>query len=214
MVTQQELWNSRWQDTWRGEETNCLALCFWSRCIRPRTSGVVLDLGAGDGPDTLWFAQQGLSVLSVDFSKNALARIEERCKRSGVESHVRTLHSSICDVSLPEQSVDYVYSHLGLHFFNNEDTRRVFANIERWLKPNGTLGLKVKSTADPMYGKGEEIDEDVFLLDGQLRRFFSISTIERLLSGFNILMLEEYLGPYPGYSFDQGLIDVMAEKID
>jgi hypothetical protein len=101
---------------------------------------------------------------------------------------------------------------LGLHFFNNEDTNRVFVNIERWLKPGGPLGLKVKSTADPLYGKGEEIDEDVFMLDGQMRRFFSISTIEKLLSGFNILSLDEYLGPYPGYSFDQGLIDVMAKK--
>ena len=212
MLMQQELWNKRWQNMWRGEATNCLAVCFWAQRIRPRAKGVILDLGAGDGPDTLWFAQQGLSVLAADFSSAALSRLEERCEHHGVSHLVRTLHSSISELALPEKSVDYVYSHLGIHFFDNNDTNRIFGNIEKWLQPNGSLGLKVKSTADPMYGKGDELDENVFLLDGQLRRLFAASEIEKLLGGFEIHILEEYLGPYPGYAFDQGLIDVMATK--
>ena len=172
----------------------------------------MLDLGAGDGPDTLWFAEKGLSVISVGFSKTALTRIEEHSRKAGVKKNIKTVKSFLPRLILPEEYVDFIYSHLGVHFFDKKVTRSLFERMKTWMKLKGTLGLKLKSTSDPMYGRGEEIDEDVFILDRQLRHFFTTEKATRLLKGFQIHELKEYIDPYPGYSFDQGFINIIATK--
>ena len=47
--------------------------------------GRALDLGAGEGRNTLWLAQQGWRVTAVDFSRAGLAKAERRARESGLE---------------------------------------------------------------------------------------------------------------------------------
>lgn len=51
--------------------------------------GRVLDVGAGEGGDAIWFAERGWTVTAVDVSARALARLGAEAERRGVE--VRSL---------------------------------------------------------------------------------------------------------------------------
>jgi SAM-dependent methyltransferase len=58
--------------------------------VQGRTPGRALDIGAGEGGDAIWLAEQGWRVTAADVSGNALARIRAAAAQRGVE--VRTLH--------------------------------------------------------------------------------------------------------------------------
>jgi 2-polyprenyl-3-methyl-5-hydroxy-6-metoxy-1,4-benzoquinol methylase len=53
------------------------------------TPGRALDVGAGEGGDALWLAEQGWSVTASDISQPALARVAAEAERRGarVECH-------------------------------------------------------------------------------------------------------------------------------
>lgn len=52
----------------------------------------ILDIGAGRGSDSVWLAQQGLSVTAYDYVTRALVRAEKVARRQGLDLEVRPLN--------------------------------------------------------------------------------------------------------------------------
>ncbi len=50
----------------------------------PVHPGRAVDLGAGEGRNSLWLAAQGWDVVAVDLSKESVARVDERAEVRGV----------------------------------------------------------------------------------------------------------------------------------
>ncbi|MDQ3609500.1 MAG: methyltransferase domain-containing protein [Actinomycetota bacterium] len=69
-------------------------------------SGRALDLGAGEGRNTLWLAQQGWRVTAVDFSRAGLAKAEGRARASGLE--INCVHADLREHQPPVQAFDLV----------------------------------------------------------------------------------------------------------
>lgn len=209
---QNNLWDTKWRTDWRGQGHNAFADKIFRDYLEPRDVSSIVDLGCGDGPDSIFFAKRGLRVTAVDFSSVALDRLQDRAREARVHNLIECVRSSIELVDDRKLVADAVYTHLGIQFFNNEETTQIFDMIARNLQQGGIAALKMKSTIDPMSSKGDEVDEGVFVLDGQLRHFFSRDKVERLVRGLNILELAEYTAPHPGYDFDQGFIHVVVQK--
>jgi len=164
--------------------------------IKPKSK--ILELGCGTGNDSYAFAVNGHEVIATDFSQAAIDQDSERFK--GVPG----LNFQVMDISEPfkfnDNEFDAVYARLSLHYFTSETTRRVFGEIRRVLKPNGQLFFICKSTDDPLYGKGNQIEADMFELDGHVRHFFSEDYARSLLSdGFKIDKLESGTEKFYGY---------------
>lgn len=87
--------------------------------------GNVLDAGCGPGRTSLYLAEQGLNVLGIDISHNAV----ERAKRKAAErrSSVRFLQTDICVLSGYDNSFDTVIDIGCLHSLSNENARRNYA---------------------------------------------------------------------------------------
>jgi len=105
----------------------------------------VLDAGSGIGRWTLGFLRLGASVLSVDQSPRALARLEEQMRRLApdavAEDRLATRRVDLLDLpaELSAARFDLVYSFGVLH--HTGDTRRALANIAPLVKPDGLLFL-------------------------------------------------------------------------
>jgi SAM-dependent methyltransferase len=89
-----------------------------------------------------------------------------------------------------------IYSHLSLHYFDDDVTRRVFRDLWRVTKPGGVLGFSVRSTSDAYYGEGVLMEEDVYCRKGHVRHFFSREYAQEMLRDWDILLLEECGGEY------------------
>jgi SAM-dependent methyltransferase len=102
-------WAKSWQDLpWSHEEPTL----FLAEICRRRQPGAALDIGCGAGTDSLFLAQQGWDVSSLDFMPKALEYTEQRARDAGV-----SITPVLADISdwVPPQKYDLVLDHGLLH---------------------------------------------------------------------------------------------------
>lgn len=144
----------------------------------------VLDLGSGNGRDAFYLAARGYEVTALDISSAALAHIKEKAPQ------IKCIRGDIAAYNYPVQAYDMVLSNLSLHYWDDETTRRIIAQIARSLKPGGYFCLACKSTKDPSCGAGEKIAENIYR-QGYVRHFFDKDYMAAILQGFEIIEMEE-----------------------
>ena len=111
-----------------------------------------------------------------------------------------------------DRAFDAVYARLSLHYFPDAVTRQMFGEIRRVLRPDGMLAFMCKSTADPLYGEGNQIEPDMFLRDGKVRHFFSEAYArECLRAGYQIDAL--WSGPETVYDGPSNVVRVRATRL-
>lgn len=138
--------------------------------------GTLIDLGAGQGQDSRFFAKKGYFVTSADFSDTALRFSKEKAIKEKLEIQTEQVDLSK-KLPFENSSFDTVYAHLSLHYFDVKTTTELFNEIHRILKSEGILAALFNSTDDPDIPKFEKIDEDYFLEPGGIiRRYFSVNS--------------------------------------
>lgn len=146
-------------------------------------SGKLLELGAGQGQDSVYFSSLGYEVTAADFSQFALDKIIDG-----------EISKQLIDFSYPlpfePNSFNIIYNHLGTGYFNWERTVTLFQEIKKLLSPGGILAALFNSIDDPETKIGELIEPNYYLVDGIKKRFFSIATVKDLVTDFEILLLD------------------------
>lgn len=119
----------------------------FSRCTR------VLDLGCGNGRNSVYLAAKGCTVDAIDYSGNALAELERRAKKADVASNIRMHHRPLGrEFPFEADSFDLVLDiYVSCHFLDDDLKRHYGQEIRRVLKANGTLISVVFSTEDEYY---------------------------------------------------------------
>lgn len=136
-------------------------------------SGTLLELGAGLGQDSRFFAEYGMRVIATDIEPTLL-EINERKRTADIHDRLEFKQMDMQQTfPFQNESFDIVYAHMSLHYFDSKVTAQIFAEIARVLKPQGWLAFLVNSTSDPEYGMGTPIEPDYWLTDDKPRRFFS-----------------------------------------
>lgn len=155
---------------------------FAAECLqRIAPESRILELGCGAGNDAATFAGAGHTVTATDFVDSAIAANRERL------GHIPNLSFRIMRTDGPfpfaDGAFDAVYAHLSLHYFTHDITMEILAEIRRVLIPGGLLMFACKSPGDPLYGKGSQVEPDMYDLNGHVRRFFSEAYARSLLAG-------------------------------
>ncbi len=170
---------------------------------RLNANASILDIGCGDGRDSVYFASLGHNVTAIDFSEEAIARV--RKENPSIDSRVM----NTTKMDFPDASFDAVYAHLSLHYFDDATTEAIFQNIRRMLKPGGLFFVRCKSTKDVFFGEGERVGENMFLR-GHLRHFFTPDYMRKQLKDFEVLLLEETTAEYNGRM--SAFVEAVARK--
>jgi tellurite methyltransferase len=94
----------------------------------------VLELGCGEGRDSVFFASCGCDVTAVDVSAAGLRKAERLARTAGVE--VRWVH---CDAAryLPKGTFDFVYSCGAIHYVPCRLRARLLARLKAATSPTG-----------------------------------------------------------------------------
>jgi len=155
--------------------------------VRQRgAKGRVLELGCGQGADSIFLANAGCFVDGVDFSANAIERAVAKSEELGVDV---TFSCRDLEKPLPytDDEFDGVFSYLSLHYFDRRATTRLFHEIGRVLVLGGVLAFCVRSVKDPMYARGTRLEHNMFCNNGHIRHFFSEEDVASLLTKWNIV---------------------------
>ena len=153
--------------------------------------GNILELGAGSGQDSRFFASKGYHVVSTDLSDRGLHYNQQKIPQE-LQLKVTIQQLNLENLfPLADESFDIVYSHLAIHYFDNKIIRQIFDEIYRVLKPGGIVALFTNSTSDPEYNTGEKLEEDYFLLNSQVKkRFFSPQSIQKFGKKFEVIVAD------------------------
>jgi SAM-dependent methyltransferase len=167
----------------------------WSSLLVSSCSGSLLELGCGAGRDTRYLASLGLKGIAGDYSQEAL----DLCRRAAPLADIRMIDLR-GPLPFPDGAFPAVLASLCLHFFPWSMTVAMMAEIRRCLSPGGILLLRVNSSRD-MHRcdtAPPEIEPGLFLMKGQLKRFFDRDALVRLLGtgwqvhGFEELKVDRY----------------------
>ena len=160
----------------------------------------ILELGGGQGRDTIFFAQSGFRVTVLDYCESGVETITQKAKSMGLSQSITPLrHDARKPLPFDDETFDACYSHMlycmalttaELEFLSDE--------IRRVLKPNGLNIYTVRNTKDPHYRAGIHQGEEIYEIGGFVIHFFSKEKVAHLAKGFEIVSIDEFEeGPLP-----------------
>lgn len=155
----------------------------------------ILDLGIGEGQNSIVLSELGYNITGVDVSKKSL----DICKSNS--SNIELIQSDIRNFTIEKDKYDLIMSRCALHFLHKNDVKNIINNMKSNLKENGLVYISVFSTENPSFHK--KLDNDNFEIlennmlhnksDDTYTSFFTKEEILELFSEFKtILISDEY----------------------
>jgi SAM-dependent methyltransferase len=154
----------------------------------------ILELGGGQGRDTIFFARSGFHVTVLDYSESAVGAIADKAQKLGLTGYITALQHDV-RVALPfeDESMDGCYSHmLYCMALTTSELQFLSRELRRVLRPKGLHIYTVRHTKDPHCGKGIHHGEELYEVGGFIVHFFSRTMVERLAEGFEIVSIDEF----------------------
>ena len=163
------MWNG-WSRSRHGTPVYDLWLDDYKKDLDKFKTSKFLDLGCGNGADTLYLLERGYKVLSVDYSKEAVNNINLNIK--GGEGKVLDMNEKF---SFEDNSFNIIVADICLHYFNEKKTIHIMNEIKRILNKNGLLIARVSSINDKNYGadSGHEIEKRYYDHGSYAQRYFN-----------------------------------------
>ena len=154
----------------------------------------ILELGAGLGRDSIFFAENFLNIKALDYSQAGLDVINKKVKSKNLSGRiVTTVHDVRKKLPFEDNSLDGCYSHmLYCMAFTIDDLQKLNSEIHRILKPGGINIYTVRNTDDGDYKKGIHRGEDLYEIDGFIIHFFSKKKIQNLINGYENLSIDYF----------------------
>ncbi|MGZ3288007.1 MAG: class I SAM-dependent methyltransferase [Xanthobacteraceae bacterium] len=201
-VSEYERWEGRYRvpDYVFGKEPNYfLVSC---KALLPR-SGKVLAVADGEGRNGIWLAEQGLEVLSLDFSPSAQQKARALAKQRGV-----TLTIAQADVhtwDYPEAAFDVVVE-IFTQFSTPAERAKKWAGMRKALKRGGLLIIQGYTSKQLQYGTGGP---------KQVENLYTRAMLEEAFRDFrDMKIVEEEIEIYEGTSHGgmSAVINLTARK--
>ena len=154
----------------------------------------IIELGAGLGRDTIFFAQNGIYVHAIDYSLSATNIIKKRSKENNLDALIKVENYDIrkklnCD----NENFQACYSHmLFCMALTNQDLKDLSQEIFRVLKKDGFNIYTVRNHTDGDFKKGTHRGEDMYEMNGFIVHYFSENKIKSLLNGFINISIENF----------------------
>jgi len=134
----------------------------------------IIELGAGLGRDTIFFAQNSIYVDALDYSSSAIKSINLKAKKNNLSKYISTKIIDIRErLPFEDNSVEACFSHMFYCMaLTQSDLEKINNEICRVLKPNGINIYTVRHTNDGDYKKGIHRGEDLYENDRFIVHFF------------------------------------------
>jgi len=154
----------------------------------------LLELGAGQGRDALYFAASGLHVTAVDFTTAAAETLVGKAVEAGLAESLSVCRHDVRDpLPFDDGFFDACYSHMLFCMALDEaELVGLAGEIRRILRPGGICVYTARTTEDPDFGKGTQLGEDIFESGGFGVHFFDSELVARLAAGYTLLEVEAF----------------------
>lgn len=154
----------------------------------------LLELGAGQGRDTLLFLHAGLRVTASDYAQSGLAQIEAVADAEALDDRLATVLADVRErLPLDDETFDAVYAHmLFCMSLTTGEIEALISEVRRVLRPRGLLVYTVRNTSDAHFRAGIDHGDDRWEMGGFIVHFFDRALVDRLATGWEVQDIAEY----------------------
>lgn len=201
-----------WNTFYKQKKTSISKESLFARFVQKyvQSGKTLVDIGCGNGRDSIYFNNHGLNVIGIDGSTAAFKLLQNK----QTESLSFILGNFINDSRIFDTPIDYYYSRFTLHTINEASEDILLTNIFNNLQKGGFFFLEVRSINDEKFGQGIQVARNTFILDGHHRRFLVMNELLKKLIklNFSIKYAEEEKGFAPFVNEDSPIIRIIAQK--
>lgn len=175
----------------------------------------ILDLGAGTGEYSLYFAKKGFQVTAIELVEKHVKEIKEKCEK---DMNLSVFQGNALNISdIEENSYDIVLCFGPLyHLSKIEDRMKCIEEVKRVCKDNGKMFFAFISNDmvittetmcyNPNFLKGDAYDHETFKLVDYPFVFHSVDQCRKLLNDSGVEIISEIAA--------DGLSELLADKIN
>lgn len=153
----------------------------------------ILDVGCGEGRNSVYFLREGYQIFGVDKNPVAIqmARIQAQSIQQNYDVH-RFQTALVEDMPFHKGAFDAMISSAVLHFAKNTaHFHRMMDEMMRILKPGGTLFLRMTTGFAGILDKSTAIGDGIYLLpDGSQRFVLTEELLGEIQKKHHLLHLE------------------------
>lgn len=185
-------WKYSQKDFYWGLKPSPLLVKFLPRIPK----GKALDIGAGEGRNSIFLAKNGFKVEAIDKIDEGLNKCKDFVKR-----HNLSIRAKVCDArkfKFGKNKYSLIIAITTLSFLKKTEIEIIVKKIKKSLIPEGFIYLLVFSTKEPAYQKIKEsglkeIERNTFYLPKYKihRHFFTRKELQEMFSDFKIIYLKQ-----------------------
>lgn len=179
-----------------------------------KPGGKILDIGAGAGEYSLYFARKGYDVSALELSENNIKAFR---KKISPEDHIHLIQGNAMDLSCFEDDSFDIVLMLGplYHLSRDEDKQTCIAQAKRVCKPGGKIFFAFISndmviltefSYRPDYFTAGDYNKETFRLDDFPFVFHTVERCREVLRAGGIRILKEVAS--------DGVSELMEDKIN
>ena len=169
----------------------------------------IIELGCGNGRDSVHFARNGAAVTAIDQCKNAGKLLFDLPNITFFAKDFTRL-----EPMNPTERYDVVYSRFTMHSIDYEGENRVLSWAFHNLVPGGYLCVEARTLKDELAGKGLYKGQNTWFYGNHHRRFIDVADFKEKLAsiGFELLLFAESKGFATCPLEDPVIMRVIAHK--
>jgi 2-polyprenyl-3-methyl-5-hydroxy-6-metoxy-1,4-benzoquinol methylase len=153
----------------------------------------ILEVGCGQGRDSIYFSTLGYNVDAFDVSQNAIDHVTKIKHEMNLSKLTPFVHDAKISLSKTNKMYDFIYSNLALQFFEINELDLIFKNISDLMKPSSSFLFSTKKAGDKYHNFGEKMSDVSFSYKSVTRFFYDQKILEKTLSKYFEIVLFDSL---------------------
>ncbi len=129
----------------------------------------VLELGCGNGRNSIYLARKGFDVTAIDFSKIGIEKLQQSAKEENLD--IQTEIADIRDIKL---GIEYgvIISSYVLHHLLREDALKIINNAKNHTKAGGLNAIALFTQEGDFYKLNPEASLDFYPASNELKNLY------------------------------------------
>ena len=156
----------------------------------------IMELGCGNGRDSLYFLSKGHIVTAVDGSDTAIDMLNKITADD--EKALFVCDDFVKCHALYQMQYDCVYSRFTLHAIAEDQEDEMLINAKEALSSGGILCIEARTIHDALYGKGKEVGDNAFEYNDHYRRFIDVNEFKKKMENMGFVF--DYIEERKGFS--------------
>ena len=141
------------------------------KLLRYVSAGVVLDLGAGYGKDSLFLAAKGFKVFAIDASPVAASQLKMLAQKSKLK--IKAKAGNLMDFRSWPRNVKVFIDIYTMHHFSEKEGHRYLNKIQTSTPKGGLNVIKAMMKKGSLYAKNRRIKRQSFMIGkGELIKLY------------------------------------------